>query len=96
MKYVFHPEALAEYADTVQYYTAERVELAQAFINAVENAIYRVRKSPTLYALIDEDLRRCMIHKFPYGIIYTIEPDYILILAIMHCSREPRYWENRR
>jgi plasmid stabilization system protein ParE len=96
MKYVFHPEALTEYAETVQYYTAERIELAQAFINAVENAIYRVRKSPTLYALIDEDLRRCMIHKFPYGIIYTIEPDYILILAIMHCSREPRYWENRR
>lgn len=53
MKYVFHPEALTEYAETVQYYTAERIELAQAFINAVENAIYRVRKSPTLYDLIE-------------------------------------------
>lgn len=44
MKYVFHPEALAEYADTVQYYTAERVELAQAFINAVENTIISGQK----------------------------------------------------
>jgi toxin ParE1/3/4 len=46
--------------------------------------------------MIDEDIRRCLTQKFPYGILYTIEPDYILILAVMHCSREPGYWKNRR
>jgi plasmid stabilization system protein ParE len=39
MKYVFHPEALAEYAAAVQYYAENRAEVAQAFINAVEDAI---------------------------------------------------------
>jgi toxin ParE1/3/4 len=37
-----------------------------------------------------------MAGKFPYGILYTIEPDYILILAVMHCSRKPGYWKSRR
>jgi toxin ParE1/3/4 len=46
MKYVFHPEALAEYAEAVQYYTQQRTEVAQAFIDAVENAVYRIRESP--------------------------------------------------
>jgi toxin ParE1/3/4 len=96
MRYVFHPEALAEYTEAVQYYTQQRTEVAQAFINAVEDAVYRVREAPTHYATIDEDVRRCMTHKFPYGILYIIEPDYILILAVMHCSREPRYWKDRR
>jgi len=36
MRYVFHPEALSEYAEAVQYYTEQRVEVAQAFINAIE------------------------------------------------------------
>ena len=96
MKYVFHPEALKEYADAVRYYTEQRTEVAQAFINAIEDAVYRVRESPTRYNAIDDDVRRCITRRFPYGILYTIEQDYILILAVMHCSREPGYWKSRR
>ena len=96
MKYVFHPEALKEYADAVRYYTEQRTEVAQAFINAIDDAVYRVRESPTRYNAIDDDVRRCMTRRFPYGILYTIEQDYILILAVMHCSREPGYWKSRR
>jgi toxin ParE1/3/4 len=96
MRYGFHPEALTEYAEAVQYYTKQRVEVAQAFIDAVDDAVYRIRESPTRYIVIDEDIRWCMTRKFPYGIIYTIEQDYILILAVMHCSREPGYWKSRR
>lgn len=96
MKYVFHPEALTEYADTVRYYTEQRTEVAQAFIDAIEDAVYRIRESPTRYNAIDDDVRRCMTRRFPYGILYTIEQDYILILAIMHCSREPGYWKSRQ
>lgn len=95
MRYVFHPQALAEYSEAVQYYAQQRVELAQAFISAVEDAIYRIRESPERWQVIDEDIRRCLTRKFPYGILYTIEQDYILILAIMHCSREPGYWQDR-
>jgi toxin ParE1/3/4 len=96
MKYVFHPEALAEYAENVQYYAEQRTEVAQAFINAVEDAVYRVRESPTRWTVLDEDVRRCLTRKFPYGVLYTIEQDYILILAVMHCSREPGYWKSRK
>ncbi|MBD2175510.1 type II toxin-antitoxin system RelE/ParE family toxin [Pseudanabaena sp. FACHB-1998] len=96
MKYVFHSEALAEYSEAVQYYAEQRTEIAQAFINTIEDAIFRIKESPNRYATIDEDIRRCMTGKFPYGILYTIEEDYILILAVMHCSREVGYWKNRK
>jgi toxin ParE1/3/4 len=96
MRYVFHPEALTEYAEAVQYYTERRVEVAQAFIGAIEGTVYRIRESPIRYSAIDDEVKRCMAGKFPYGILYTIEQDYILILAVMHCSRKPGYWKNRR
>ena len=96
MKYVFHPEALSEYAEAVQYYAQQRNEVAQAFIDAVEDAVYRIRESPNRWSLVDEEVRRCLTRKFPYGILYTLEQDYILILAVMHCSREPGYWKSRR
>ncbi|MGA7932441.1 MAG: type II toxin-antitoxin system RelE/ParE family toxin [Kovacikia sp.] len=95
MRYVFHPEALTEYAEAVQYYTEQRVEVAQAFINSIEDTVYRISESPERYAAIDDDVWRCMARRFPYEILYTIEQDYILILAVMHCSREPGYWKSR-
>ncbi|CAD5932340.1 plasmid stabilization system [Planktothrix agardhii CCAP 1459/11A] len=95
MKYVFHPAALAEYSEAVEYYANIRVELAQAFINIVEQAVFKIIESPTRYPIVDEDIRRCLTRQFPYGILYTIEPDYILILAVMHSSRKPGYWKDR-
>jgi plasmid stabilization system protein ParE len=56
MRYVFHPQALTEYSEAVQYYTEQRIEVAQAFINAIEDTIYRIRESPTRYATIDDDV----------------------------------------
>lgn len=93
---MFHPEALNEYAQAVQYYAQQRTELGQAFIDAIEDAVYRIRENPPRYIAIEGDVRRCMVRRFPYGVLYTIEPDYILILAVMHCSREPGYWQNRK
>jgi plasmid stabilization system protein ParE len=86
MKYAFHPDALTESAEAVQYYAEQRVEVAQAFIDAIEDAVYWLRESPTRYSAIDKDVRRCMTRKFPYSILYTVESDYIPILAVMHCS----------
>jgi toxin ParE1/3/4 len=53
------------------------------------------KEFPNRYALVDDDVRRCMARKFSYGVLYTIEQDFILILAVMHCSQEPGYWKNR-
>ncbi|AVH67470.1 type II toxin-antitoxin system RelE/ParE family toxin [Nostoc sp. 'Peltigera membranacea cyanobiont' N6] len=95
MKYVFHPTALSEYGEAVNFYAESRVELAQAFINAIEDTIFRIIQSPNRWAIVEENIRRCLTRNFPYGILYTIEEDYILILAVMHCSREPGYWKER-
>jgi len=61
----------------------------------VEEAIDRVVESPQRWRVIDEDIRRCLTHIFPYAILYTIENDFILIVSVMHASREPGYWKER-
>ncbi|HEY9706280.1 MAG TPA: type II toxin-antitoxin system RelE/ParE family toxin [Allocoleopsis sp.] len=95
MKYVFHPDALTEYSETVQYYVQQRKDLAQAFIDAVEDAVYRLREYPNRYPVIEDNIHRCLTRKFPYVIVYSMEKDYILILAVMHSNRSPNYWKYR-
>jgi toxin ParE1/3/4 len=95
MSYKFHPEALIEFSEAVLYYSEKSPELGSAFYIEVESVIQRVIVNPTLFRIIEEDVRRCLTKRFPYGVLYTIEEDYILIVAIMHCSRDPSFWKDR-
>jgi len=95
MRYEFHPEALEEYDEAALWYGEREPALALRFIEAVEDAIRRILEAPTRWRVIEEDVRRCLTRVFPYGVLYTIEPDFVLIVAVMHCSREPGYWKQR-
>jgi plasmid stabilization system protein ParE len=95
MRYEFQPEALAEYEDAARYYAEHQPSLELRFIENVENAIIRILESPLAWRIFDGEVRRCLTHVFPYAVLYTIEPDYVLIIAVMHCRREPGYWRHR-
>lgn len=95
MRYEFHPEALEEYRQAARWYAEREPELGLQFIGSVEDAIKRVVDAPSRWRVIEEDVRRCLTRVFPYALLYTIETDFLLIVAVMHCSREPGYWKLR-
>jgi len=44
---------------------------------------------------IEPEIRRCLIARFPYGLIYGIDGDTIVVVAVAHLHRRPRYWIDR-
>ncbi len=96
MKYYFHPEALEEYLEAVSYYADMSHRLAESFINAVETGIENILTSPEAWQIVEEDVRRHIIPRFPFGIYYCIEDDRVFIYVVMHMSRPPDYWKSRR
>lgn len=95
MKFIFHPEALAEYEAAANYYAERQRGLELRFIESVERAIQQVIEAPESFRVFVADIRRCLTKVFPYALLYTVEADSILILAVMHCHREPTYWLQR-
>lgn len=95
MRYEFHPEALEEYDEAGHYYARQQPGLDLRFIVCIEEAIALILADPHRWHPFDEDVRRCLTRVFPYGIFYTIEANFVLILAVAHCSREPGYWRRR-
>jgi plasmid stabilization system protein ParE len=95
MRWEIHPEALLEYQEAVLYYEVRDASPAYRFVDAVEDAIRRIVESPLSWRVIDDDVRRCLTRRFPYAVLYTVDGDNILILAIMHGHREPGYWRGR-
>ena len=92
----FDLEALAEYEAAARYYADRQSELGLRFITCVEDAIALLCESPDRWRVFaGNEVRRAPTKVFPYGILYTVESDHILIVAVTHYSREPGYWQTR-
>jgi hypothetical protein len=57
--------------------------------------VAKIRASPERWRILEGNVRRCLTRVFPYAVLYSIETDYVLIIAVMHCRREPGYWRDR-
>ena len=91
----FYPGALQEYQAAVEHYESRQVGLGARFIQAIEDALDSVRDAPDRWPVLEQDVRRRLVRVFPYALLYTVEADHVLILAVMHCHRRPGYWRSR-
>lgn len=96
MKYTFHPDAESEFEDAVNYYEEHQNGLGYDFSLEVYSAIRRVITNPGAWSILDDDIRRCLTNRFPYGIVYSQDNDEIYILAVMNLRRHPDYWKHRK
>ena len=79
---IFDPDAKAEFLSVVQYYENCQSGLGHRFRLVVESAVQGITESPFRYRVLHAPFRRCLLQKFPYAIIYSIEPDHIHIIAV--------------
>jgi plasmid stabilization system protein ParE len=95
VNHVFHPDAALEFEEAVRHYRARGRVLGDRFAAEVRIAIRRIIEAPQQWRVLEEDVRRCVVRVFPYSVLYTIESDFILIVAVMHAKRQPGYWRYR-
>jgi plasmid stabilization system protein ParE len=92
---IFDPEARSELLVAIKYYEDCQRGLGRRFRLLVESAIQKIVEAPLIYRILKAPFRRYLIQKFPYSIVYAIEPDHIRIIAVAHNKRKPGYWSNR-
>ncbi|MGO9116961.1 MAG: type II toxin-antitoxin system RelE/ParE family toxin [Desulfomonilaceae bacterium] len=95
MNIQFLEPARAELIDAVSYYNRQRQVLGAEFANEVRVAIERIIEYPEAWPLVAKRTRRCRTKRFPYGIIYQIRGDTLIIIAVLHLRREPQSWKAR-
>lgn len=95
MKVEFLEVAENELFDAVVYYNEESEGLGFDFAAEVKRTIGRIIEYPEAWALLSRRTRRCRTNRFPYGLIYQIRGETILIVAVMHLHKDPVNWKNR-
>jgi len=71
MTFSFHPEAELEFLEAINYYEDRERGLGYDFSIKVFNTIQNIVNYPTAWPIIEEDMRRCLVNRFPYGVIYS-------------------------
>lgn len=100
MKLRVHPLAEVEIDEAFRWYGLRRDGLGLEFLAALDSAMERIARKPLRYARLEtlpkiDTIRRLLLHRFPYTIIYEVLAD-IHVLAVAHAGREPNYWLDRR
>jgi toxin ParE1/3/4 len=96
LRIAFHELAEAELNEAALYYENEGAGLGRAFLSEVEHSIEQIRENPESCPIILKVVRRKLLRRFPYSILFSIVKDNIYILAIANQKRRPFYWRNRR
>lgn len=92
MQFEFSPEARTEFEEGVRYYERQVAGLGARFRIDVRDGLARLRNWPLAAPIERGDIRRLILTRFPYKLLYSVEPDRIYIVAVAHLHRMPNYW----
>lgn len=91
MKLLISQNAFQELKESQDYYNLQQENLGNIFKNDIQKAINSIQNFPNLYPNITETIKRCLLHRFPFSIFYSVHKDTIIILSIAHQHRKPQY-----
>jgi plasmid stabilization system protein ParE len=92
---IVREEAESDIDSAFEWYEKQKPGLGTDFIRSVDEAMDSVQRDPELYPFVYRHARRALLHRFPYGVYYVIQGDYIEVVACAHFRRNPRRWQAR-
>lgn len=90
-----HPDARREFDDAVNYYERESRGLGSLFTDEVEAGFRRIQEHPRAAPEVANDVRKLVLARFPYNLIYETRDDSLRVLAVAHQRKRPYYWRER-
>lgn len=92
---IIRPEAERDIAEAHGWYESKAPGLGADFLLSVDTALSSIQQNPQRYAAVHRRLRRALTGRFPYGIFYVVEEARIVVIAVIHASRDPETWRRR-
>jgi plasmid stabilization system protein ParE len=92
---LFHPEAQAEYDNAVAWYQSRSPQAATRFETEVERVLSLIDTNPAMFPSYDDEHRFAVLRRFPYSVVYQVQPGQVYVIAVAHSGRSPGYWQGR-
>jgi plasmid stabilization system protein ParE len=94
-RFIVRPLAEADLEDAARRYEGERAGLAGRFLSDVDRTFARIRERPLQFPTIGSEVRRALLHTFPYAVYFRASDETVVVLAVLHLRRNPKVWRGR-
>ena len=94
-RFIVRPLAEADLEDAARWYEDERAGLSVRFLGDVDRTIARIRERPCEFPTVFSDVRRALLHTFPYAVYFRTSDEAVVVLAVLHLRRNPKVWRGR-
>ena len=91
----FHPAALQDADEAAAWYAERSLRAAVRFLDELDRLIDVIAVSPDRFQSFDADLRRAVFRRFPFYIVFRADDLNVVVLAVAHGKRRPRFWQDR-
>lgn len=95
MRPKFLDAAQAEFDESIAYYEEQREGLGFEFAEEVEQALERIEHYPEAWTKLSSRVCRCLVNRFPYGVLYEVRAERLIVVAIQNLHRRPESWRSR-
>jgi plasmid stabilization system protein ParE len=92
---IFREEALTDVLDAFAFYEERQPGLGERFRDHLDIAVAAIQSSPELYPVVYRDVRRRLVERFPYIVLYRLYPGIVVVVAVMHAKQNPARWKRR-
>jgi len=92
----FHPEVQKEIQSAFDWYEDKSVGLGERFLNELDAGFISIQTQPKIHQAQIGNIRRCLVQKFPFGILFIEKSSCVYVLALMHLKQRPYYWLSRK
>ena len=89
-------QARQEIRDAAEYYERQAKGLGVDYVDEINAAVSDICKNPKRWPVINASVHRRLVRRFPYCLLYREDANDIVVLAVMHMSRHPLYWQGRK
>lgn len=88
-------EALDEAEEAARWYAERSPTAAAGLADELDVAAAEIERAPATWPAYDHGTRRFLLRRFPYSVVYRVEPTRVVIVAVAHAHRRPGYWRHR-
>ena len=93
--FIVRPLAEADLEQAANWYDEEQAGLGSRFLSDVDQVFERIRERPQQFPVVSGDIRRALLHTFPYAVYFRETGETIRVLAVLHLRRRPGLWRVR-
>lgn len=93
-----HPKAQDELLESVLWYNIRKPRLGNEFFDTISSVIDQISQNPKQFPYLtnEKQIQVKVVKRFPFSVIFKVEADQLLILAVAHNKRKPNYWIKRK